>query len=194
MPTAPRTRSSPRPPPSNPSTTTAPARPSATWPPAPSPSKVRSRSAPVRPFNHSGPGQSPSFVLPAIVEQVRRIAEGAQAPTLHLGRVDPTRDFLDVRDVVEAYRQLLVHGESGEAYNIASGNGTTIAEVVDLAREVSGVAFELVTEPARVRAHDLTSLVGDAGKLRSTTGWAPRRTLRATLQDLFEAPGPWPGR
>lgn len=142
-----------------------------------------------RPFNHTGPGQSPSFVVPAIVEQVRRIAEGAQPPTLHLGRVDPTRDFLDVRDVVEAYRQLLVHGVSGEAYNIASGNGTTIADVVDLAREVSGVGFELVTEPARVRAHDLPYLVGDAGKLRSTTGWAPRHTLRDTLRDMFESPG-----
>ena len=91
--------------------------------------------------------------------------------------------------MVEAYRQRLAHGESGEAYNIASGNGTTIAEVVELARQASGVASALLAKPARGRAHDLTFLVGDAGKLRSTTGWAPHRKLRDTLKDMLDSPG-----
>ena len=77
----------------------------------------------LRPFNHTGPGQSTVFVVPAIARQVARIAAGLQKPVLELGALDPVRDFLDVRDVCDAYVACLAHPAipPGTILNIASG-------------------------------------------------------------------------
>jgi len=72
----------------------------------------------VRPFNHVGPGQSARFVLPAFASQVAEIEAGRRQPLLRVGNLAPERDFTDVRDVVRAYRLLLLHGTAGEVYNM----------------------------------------------------------------------------
>ena len=56
-----------------------------------------------RPFNHTGPGQTDEFVVPAFASQIARIEKGAQPPVMMVGNLDAQRDFLDVRDVVDAY-------------------------------------------------------------------------------------------
>lgn len=142
-----------------------------------------------RPFNHIGPGQASTFVVPSIVAQVHQMAMGLQEPILRVGRIDPTRDFLDVRDVVDAYWRLLQDGRPGEAYNVASGNGVTIGVLVEHIREMSGVPFELRSEPARVRENDIVTLVGDPAKLRGATGWSPRRSLEDSLDELLQDAG-----
>src|SRR5690606_31394695 len=50
-----------------------------------------------RPFNHIGPGQSESFLISDMAHQLVRIRRGRQPPELHVGDVDVSRDFLDVR-------------------------------------------------------------------------------------------------
>src|SRR5262249_50548134 len=56
-----------------------------------------------RPFNHTGPGQTLDFVVPAFAHQIARIEKGLQSPTIQVGNLDVKRDFLDVRDIVDAY-------------------------------------------------------------------------------------------
>ncbi|MBV8151589.1 MAG: GDP-mannose 4,6-dehydratase, partial [Candidatus Eremiobacteraeota bacterium] len=73
-----------------------------------------------RSFNHIGPGQSERFVVASFATQLARIARGG-GPQLFVGDLTPARDFLDVRDVVEAYRALALRGQSGEVYNVCSG-------------------------------------------------------------------------
>ena len=75
-----------------------------------------------RPFPHTGPGQTPNFVLPAFAERLRA-AQRSGGRTVPTGNLEPVRDFLDVRDVVAAYRLLLTRGVPGEAYNVAAGHG-----------------------------------------------------------------------
>src|SRR5262249_5064925 len=60
-----------------------------------------------RPFNHTGPGQRPDFVVPALAQQVAALARGGGAE-LRAGNLSPRRDITDVRDVVRAYRALLL--------------------------------------------------------------------------------------
>src|SRR5439155_6984656 len=82
-----------------------------------------------RSFNHIGPGQSERFVVSDFARQVVEIRKGLRAPVIRTGDIDVTRDFTDVRDVVEAYLLLLEHGRRGEVYNFCSGSSQWIREV-----------------------------------------------------------------
>lgn len=141
----------------------------------------------VRPFNHTGPGQSPDFFLPTLVQQLARIKAGRAEPVLKLGNLEAVRDICDVRDVVRAYPKLLREGRSGDVYNLASGVGVSMRQLVDKALELFALAVELQTDPQRRRKVDIPYLVGDAGKLRLATGWQPRYTLQQTLADMIAA-------
>ena len=139
-----------------------------------------------RPFTHTGPGQPSRYVVPAFVERLLAVKAGAQrrVPT---GNLEPVRDLLDVRDVVEAYLGLLAGGIPGEIYNIARGEGISLGELFRRVAVVVGVEAEPVPDPALVRAGDIPYLVGDASKLRRTTGWSPTITLEQTLRDMVDA-------
>lgn len=139
----------------------------------------------VRPFNHVGPGQSPDFLLPTLVEQLARIEAGLLGPTLKLGNLSSVRDFTDVRDVVRAYPELLRNGESGEVYNLASGRGVSVQELVTEVLSRARREVRLEVEPARVRRTDILELVGDAGKARATIGWTPDIPLDKTLYEML---------
>jgi GDP-4-dehydro-6-deoxy-D-mannose reductase len=139
-----------------------------------------------RPFPHTGAGQLSQYVVPAFVERLSTAkATGAkQVPT---GNLDPVRDLLDVRDVVEAYLGLLADGAPGEAYNIARGEGITLRQLFQLLAELMGIRAEPVPDPSLVRTADIPHLVGDSAKLRKATGWSPTLSLEQTLQEMVDA-------
>jgi GDP-4-dehydro-6-deoxy-D-mannose reductase len=87
----------------------------------------------VRPFNHAGPRQSSRYVLAALALQVAEVESGHR-DCLEVGNLDVIRDFTDVRDVVCAYRFLAEGGQSGEVYNLGSGQGTKIADALEQLR------------------------------------------------------------
>jgi GDP-4-dehydro-6-deoxy-D-mannose reductase len=139
-----------------------------------------------RPFTHTGPGQRPPYVVPAFVERLLAVKAGGarQVPT---GNLEPVRDLLDVRDVVEAYLALLTGGKPGETYNVARGEGVALGELFHRLASLVGVEAEPLPDPSLRRAGDIPYLVGDAGKLRRATGWSPAITLEQTLRDMVDA-------
>lgn len=139
-----------------------------------------------RPFTHTGAGQETRFVLPAFVERMRE-AKATGARTVPSGNLDPIRDLLDVRDVVEAYLLLLRSGQPGEVYNVARGEGSSVRELFEQLSALVGVRVEPEVEPSLARAADIPHLVGDSTKLRHATGWAPSRSLEQTLWGLVDA-------
>ncbi len=140
----------------------------------------------VRPFPHTGPGQSDRYVVAAFARRLRA-ARRIGAPVVKTGNLEPVRDFLDVRDVVEAYLGLLGRGRPGEVYNIASGEARSLLEVFTRLADLIGVRAIPEPDPQLTRTADLPHLVGDATRLRTTTGWAPRLTFDQTLQDVVNA-------
>jgi GDP-4-dehydro-6-deoxy-D-mannose reductase len=140
----------------------------------------------VRPFPHIGQGQASRFVVPGFIERIR-LAKRTGAPVVNTGNLDPVRDFLDVRDVVEAYVALLERGTAGETYNVASGEGIRLEDL--FYRIASLVKHRVLPErdASLARASDIPHLVGNADKLRAATGWAPRFPLDQTLQSMIDA-------
>ncbi len=139
-----------------------------------------------RPFNHTGPGQRPDFALPAFAREVAAIAAGAHAPQVLTGDLQVTRDFLDVRDVLEAYLALLARGQGGETYNVCSGRELLLQEALTQLLQLAGVQAQVATDPARLRPAEQRRVCGSHHKITQATGWQPQIALRATLQALLE--------
>lgn len=137
----------------------------------------------VRPFNYTGAGQSRDFLLPKIVDHFRR-----KAPVLELGNLDVARDFSDVRTVVKRYVRLLEAGRAGETYNVASGRGTTMQEVLATMRDLAGHSPEIRVNPAFVRANEVRRLVGSSAKLDAAIGAVPPIELCDTLAWMLASP------
>lgn len=137
-----------------------------------------------RPHNHTGPGQPETMSVASFVAQVRRIAAGTAPPRLTVGNLASTREFLDVRDVVRAYRLLLEKGRPGQAYNIASGRPVSLASLVDTLARLAGVNPARDVDPARFRATDASAPL-DTRRLVRDTGWTPAFPLEATLRDML---------
>ena len=138
-----------------------------------------------RPFNHLGRGQRLDFVVPSFAAQLAEIRRGRAEPVLRVGNLEPVRDFSHVDDVVEAYRLLLIEGVAGEAYNVSSGQGNSIREVLERMIGLSGVKARIEVDPARLRPAEISRLVGDSAKLKRL-GWRPSRTLDLALRDALE--------
>lgn len=139
-----------------------------------------------RAFPHTGPGQSNRYVVPAFAERLTA-AKRLKAPVVKTGNLEPVRDFLDVRDVVEAYVQLLERGQSGQIYNVARGEGVSLLDIFTRLARIIGVQAIPEVDAELTRPSDIPRLVGDAGLLRTTTGWSPRISLDQTLADLVHA-------
>jgi GDP-4-dehydro-6-deoxy-D-mannose reductase len=138
-----------------------------------------------RAFNHTGPGQSPRFVVSAFAKQIAQIESGRQDPVLGVGNLSARRDFLDVRDVVEAYLALMGSGVPGEAYNVCSGRAVAMQAMLDGLLALAKVGITVETDPALVRPVDVPELVGSPAKLQAATGWTPRIPLEQTLADVL---------
>ncbi|WP_277052286.1 GDP-mannose 4,6-dehydratase [Zestomonas thermotolerans] len=138
-----------------------------------------------RPFNHIGVGQNASFVVSSIARQLARMKLGLQEPVLQVGDVDVTRDFLDVRDVLNAYFLLLEKGRNGEIYNVCSGQERRIRDLITEMSRLAEMELEIAQDPARLRRADQRRVVGSSDKLQNETGWKPGITITETLRSLL---------
>jgi GDP-4-dehydro-6-deoxy-D-mannose reductase len=139
----------------------------------------------VRPFNHVGPGQSSGFVVAALAA---RIVEATRvgAADIPVGNLEARRDLTDVRDIVRAYRSLVLSGTPGEVYNVCSGRDVAIADVAARLLRLADSDLALVADPELMRPVDVPVVRGDPTKLFEATGWRPRFELDTTLRDVLD--------
>ena len=140
----------------------------------------------VRAFNHAGPGQRAEYV---VSDLARRVAlaerEGATGVSIATGDPGARRDFVDVRDAARAYRDLLAGGHAG-AFNVCSGRGTSIAEIVEGLDALTELRVERHTDPELVRPNQVAEVVGSHARLSDATGWEPRVPFAQTLADTLD--------
>ena len=138
-----------------------------------------------RAFNHIGPGQGTGFAVARFADALAQMKFGKIPAVLTTGRLAVTRDFLDVRDVIEAYLVLLIKGRSGEIYNVCSGIERRLDEMLQQLIALSGLEVELRQDSALMRPADLPRMVGNADKLCLDTGWTPHIPFPETLQSVL---------
>ena len=138
-----------------------------------------------RAFNHLGPGQSERFLAPALAARIAR-NEQSGSTAVPVGNLTARRDFTDVRDVVRAYRLLVVDGEPGEAYNVCSGRDVAVSDIAETLLGLAKAPMTLEQDDRLFRPIDLPVQRGENAKLRKATGWTPEITLADTLADTLE--------
>ena len=139
-----------------------------------------------RGFNHTGPRRGEVFVTSNFASQLARIEAGLREPEIKVGNLDAVRDFTDVRDMVRAYWLAVTKATPGEVYNIASGSGITIRELLDRLIALCDVPVKVVTDPTRLRPSDVEILLGDNSKFCNETGWQPEIPFEQTLSDTLD--------
>lgn len=138
-----------------------------------------------RAFNHTGARQEPDFAGPAFARQIALAEAGRAPPEIRAGRLDAVRDFSHVEEVVTAYAALLERGRAGEAYNIGTGRGVRIADLLGALVAQARIPIQVVDDPARHRPVEIPSLIADTRRLAATIGFGPRRPLEEVTSDLL---------
>ena len=151
-----------------------------------------------RSFNHIGPWQDERFVVPSFIRRILNILDEASNSGSGVSDTDPVkgeietgdvsivRDFVDVRDVVEAYYLLLMRGTAGEIYNICSGHGLTLSDIVSQIGELCGVQVHTKVNPEFVRPNDNRVVIGSYDKIGTELGWKPVIPWEKTLSDMID--------
>ncbi len=138
-----------------------------------------------RAFNHEGPRRGDVFVTSNFARQIAEIEAGGREPTILVGNLKAVRDYTDVRDIVRGYWLLLERGDPGQVYNLCSGRGWAIQEILDfLLGESINTSIRVREDPARLRPSDVPVLIGDCSRLNAL-GWKPRIPFEQTLRDLL---------
>jgi len=140
-----------------------------------------------RTFNHCSDRRGDAFVESSFCKQVAMIEAGRQEPIIKHGNLESVRDYSDARDVAEAYWVASEKCSPGEPYNVCSGEGITIGQLLDDIVSLSNIIIRKKKDPLRMRPSDVVLLVGDSTKFRKLTGWAPRIPFKQTMNDLLEA-------
>jgi len=122
-------------------------------------------------------------------------AQGRRPPLKVFGMDYPTpdgtcvRDYVHVQDLASAHRlalDALLAGSPGGAYNLGTGRGSSVLEVIDAVRQVAG--RDLPWLPAPRREGDPPCLWADASLARQELGWSPEYT---TIEGIVETAWRW---
>jgi NAD dependent epimerase/dehydratase len=137
-----------------------------------------------RPFNTYGPRQSARAVIPTIITQ---IANGEKE--IKLGDLTPTRDFNYVEDTCRGFIALAEEGKTiGETINIGSNFEISIADTLDIIKELMSSDVKFITDKQRIRPDksEVFRLWCDNSKIEKLTGFKPQTDIRQGLQKTID--------
>jgi GDP-4-dehydro-6-deoxy-D-mannose reductase len=140
-----------------------------------------------RPFNIIGPGVPDSLVVGAIVERLRRAIAGPAPRAIRMGTTTSIRDFVAVQDVADGLILAAERGKPGAAYNLCTGVGRSIADVVRKLIELTGQEIEWEGDSSLVRECETYALVGSWQKAQRELAWSPRVPFDFSLRETWDA-------
>ena len=139
-----------------------------------------------RSFNHTGPMQRDQFAASSFAKQISLVECGMCEPILSTGNLSAVRDFTDVRDMVTGYRALAERIGLNGVFNLCSGKGYRIGNILDILISYSSKEIIIRQEKKKMRSSDTPLLRGDNSKVVEATGWRPEIPIDRTLEDLLE--------
>ena len=154
------------------------------------------RSASLRYFNVAGAGWDDlgDTAVMNLIPIVFEALDAGRAPVVFGGDY-PTpdgsaiRDYVHVLDLAQAHLAALDHLDADErphdVFNVGSGSGSSVLEVLAVVREVTGVDVE--PDVRERRAGDPPRLVADVSRISETLGWSTTKDLRDIVASAWRA-------
>ena len=136
----------------------------------------------LRPANPYGPRQSVEAAQGIVAVAMARIARGE--PVTIRGDGSSTKDYIFVDDFTEACVELISKPKATGPFNIGSGQGMRLLDLIAEIETVVGRKAELVFEPAQTG--DVSANVLDISKIRETTGWTPTTSLNSGIARTWD--------
>ena len=134
-----------------------------------------------RPFNTYGPRQSARAIIPTIITQ---IISGTNE--IRLGDLTPTRDFTYVKDTCLGFLAIAGNDKTiGKEINICSGFEISMADTLNLVKEILNKDVRFITDKQRIRPEnsEVFRLWGDNTVIRELTGFRPVYSIRTGLEE-----------
>ncbi len=139
-----------------------------------------------RSFNHIGTRQKDIFAIPSFASQMVNIYyDGRGCGKLVTGDVSIVRDLIDVRDVVSAYYRIIHEGKTGEIYNVCSGKGYSLLEVINKMALILKIKVDIEENEKYIRPNDNKVVIGSNEKIRKELGWELKYSLNNSLNDII---------
>lgn len=138
----------------------------------------------VRVFNVVGPGQPAVMFVPAVARQIARIEKGLQPPEVVVGRLDTTRDYVDVRDVAAAIASVaLSEHPLPPVLNLGCGTCWSGQQVLDLLLGAARVRPQVASRIDPSRRTDVLRLRNRSALASTSVAWAPEFDVARSLRD-----------
>ena len=135
-----------------------------------------------RGFNHEGPRRGIQFVTSVVHRQIVEILNGKKDKII-VGNPNAIRDFTHVKDTVNAYILVSEKQNYGEAYNVCSGKGISVADYIKLAKSVFNIDAPVLIDEDRLRPSEVPLLIGKNDKIVNEIGWYPTRTILDIIKE-----------
>jgi GDP-4-dehydro-6-deoxy-D-mannose reductase len=140
-----------------------------------------------RSFNHIGPGQKAIFAISSFAKKLVELQNnrGTQRK-ISVGNIEVIRDFVDVRDVVRAYYLLFQKGKKGEVYNICSGEGHSLRDILTKMMTILELEVEFEVDSQLIRPGENIIVIGSNKKIRNEVGWEPTIAIDESVTDIID--------
>ncbi len=144
----------------------------------------------VRPFNVYGPGQVEPWLIPMLMRQALE-----PGPSITMDDLRPKRDYVFVGDVADMIVAIVERKATG-AFNAASGQSTSMGELLEAMAQATGVRKEVLSR-GKMRPNEILDLRGSIEKARRELGWSPKvglvdglRALKSVCENRDRLPCP----
>ncbi len=139
-----------------------------------------------RTFNLIGYGLSPILLPGKLAKEIQELSKSQERKTLKVGNTNTIRDFIDVRDAVKALALLAIHAKENNAYNIGSGVGNKIKDLINLFIDNVDPNIEILTDQNLFKDSDPDIVLADISKIKNHTGWKPEIRLDKSVLDIIK--------
>jgi nucleoside-diphosphate-sugar epimerase len=133
--------------------------------------------------NVYGPNQPQGALIPDLISQISNLND-----VISMGSPVAIRDFIHIDDVVSGLTSLIVtkNLEIGDIYNISSGEGHSVKQILEWMVEYSQFSGLIMVDPSKVRVNEKLCLVASNNKLKAATHWYPNKSLKEGLRELCQ--------
>ncbi len=135
-----------------------------------------------RPFNVIGYGMSNNLFVGRLIKQI--VQHLKKKSKIILGNLNNERDYVDVEDVINAFKIIMKNGTPGEIYNIGSGRSIKIKDLLDKFLEIFNIDRSYVEiSDSFIKKFDIPKIYANILKLKNL-GWEPRITIEESISRI----------